>query len=321
MLINCVAYRDGRRLQDLSLGEIQPLLEAPDTFVWVALRDPDAGELRALQGAFDLHDLAVEDAVRGHQRPKLEEYGPSLFLVLHTVDMAHSDLELGEMAVFAGANYVLTVRSGSGQDFRSVRERCEREPELLRQGPAFVVYALMDAVVDRYFPVAEALEAELESLEQDIFEADSPRHSVERLYQLKRRVNRLRHAVVPLLEATGRLHGGRVPTLCAGMQNYFRDVHDHLQRIGATVEHIRETIVTAMQMSLSMAAMEETEVNKRLAAWAAIFAVATVLAGIWGMNFDHMPELDWRFGYPAALLVMGGVCGYLFYRFRRARWL
>ncbi len=321
MLINCVAYRDGRRLRDLSLGEIHPLLEAPDTFVWVALRDPDAGELQALQGAFDLHDLAVEDAVRGHQRPKLEEYGPSLFLVVHTVDMADGDLELGEMAVFAGANYVLTVRSGAGQDFRSVRERCEREPELLRQGPAFVVYALMDAVVDRYFPVAEALEAELESLEQDIFEADSPRHSVERLYQLKRRVNRLRHAVVPLLEATGRLHGGRVPALCAGMQNYFRDVHDHLQRIGATVEHIRETIVTAMQMSLSMAAMEETEVNKRLAAWAAIFAVATVLAGIWGMNFEHMPELDWRFGYPAALLVMVGVCGYLFYRFRRARWL
>lgn len=321
MLINCVAYRDGRRLRDLSLSEIHPLLETPDTFVWVALRDPDADEVQALQGAFDLHDLAVEDAVRGHQRPKLEEYGPSLFLVVHTVDMVDGDLELGEMAVFAGANYVLTVRSGAGQDFRSVRERCEREPELLRQGPAFVVYALMDAVVDRYFPVAEALEAELEALEQDIFEADSPRHSVERLYQLKRRVNRLRHAVVPLLEATGRLHGGRVPALCAGMQNYFRDVHDHLQRIGATVEHIRETIVTAMQMSLSMAAMEETEVNKRLAAWAAIFAVATVLAGIWGMNFEHMPELDWRLGYPAALLVMAGVCGYLFYRFRRARWL
>ena len=187
MLINCVAYQDGRRLRDLPVDEVHPYLEQPDTFVWVALREPDSEELRQLQDAFDLHDLAVEDALRGHQRPKLEEYGQALFLVLHTVDMADGDLEVGEMAVFAGRNYVLTVRSGSGQDFRAVRERCEREPELLRQGSAFVAYALMDAVVDRYFPVAEALEGELEALEQDIFEADSPRHSVERLYQLKRR--------------------------------------------------------------------------------------------------------------------------------------
>ena len=321
MLINCVAYRRGRKLSDIPVEEISDYLAQEDTFVWVALRDPEPGEMEAMQREFDLHDLAVEDAHRGHQRPKLEEYGDSLFVVVHTVDLLEGELQVGEVAVFVGHNYVLTVRSGAVQDFLGVRRRCEREPELLGQGPAFVLYALMDAVVDRYFPVAEALEGELETLEEEIFASTSGRSSVERLYQLKRKVTRLRHAVVPLLEVAGRLHGGRVPALCAGMQNYFRDVYDHLCRISATVEHIRETITTAIQVSLSMAAIDENEVNKRLAAWAAIFAAATVLGGIWGMNFDHMPELDWRYGYPAALLAMGGVCGYLFYRFRRARWL
>jgi magnesium transporter len=213
------------------------------------------------------------------------------------------------------------VRNRSSQHFLGVRERCEREPEQLRHGAGFVFYALMDAVVDRYFPIVDAIETELETIEAQIFERGSARSNIERLYALKRRVSTLRHAVAPLLEVAGKLHGGRVPAVCASTQEYFRDVHDHLARIHASVDAMRDTIGTAIQVHLSLVSVEETETTKRLAAWAAIFAVSTTLAGIWGMNFEHMPELKWTFGYPLALGVIVCAAGLLYWRFRRAGWL
>ena len=321
MLINCVAYENGTKLADVSIEDISEYIKRPDCFVWVALKDIEPGELDQMSEEFGLHELAVEDASNGHQRPKIEEYGDSLFAVVHTIELVDGELNVGELDVFVGENYVLSVRNRSQQGFLGVRARCEREPDLLRQGPAFVLYALMDAVVDRYFPVADALEQELETIEEKIFDKGTERANIQRLYELKRKVLILKHAVAPLMEATGKLYGGRVPALCSNTQEYFRDVYDHLYRINTSIDTIRDTISTAIQVNQSMVAIDESEVNKRLAAWAAIFAVATAFAGIWGMNFKTMPELQWEYGYPAAIGIMVTVCGYLYYRFRKSGWL
>ena len=321
MLINCVAYQDGRKLADVAVPDISDYVARGDCFVWVALRDGDAAELAVMQEEFGLHELAVEDASRGHQRPKIEEYGDSLFVVVKTVEAQGDELVVGEVDVFVGPNYVLSNRQNSSQDLLGVRARAEREPHLLRQGPAFVLYAIMDAVVDRYFPIADAMETELEHIEERIFVQSAQRANIERLYALKRKALILRHTVVPLLDAVGKLHGGRVPAVCADTQEYFRDVHDHLLRIAGTLDSIRDTISTAIQVHLSMVAIDEGEVNKKLAAYAAIFAVMTAFAGIWGMNFKYMPELDSPYGYPAALVLMISVCCYLYRRFRKAGWL
>jgi len=321
MLINCAAYEDGIKLADIPTEEISDYVERPRAFVWVALRDATDTELSEMQEEFSLHELAVEDARHGHQRPKIDEYGDSLFAVMHLVEMENAEVRTGEVAVFVGRNYILSVRNRSTQHFLGVRERCEREPELLRHGAGFVFYALMDAVVDRYFPVIDALESELETIEDHIFDKEAARANIERLYQLKRKVMLVKHAVAPLMEAVGRLYGGRVPAVCANSQDYFRDVHDHLFRISASLESVRETVGTAIQVSLSTVAIEQNDINKRLAAGAAIFAVVTAFAGIWGMNFEFMPELKWDYGYPAALALMFATSGFLLYRFRRAGWL
>jgi magnesium transporter len=323
MLVNCVAYQDGRKLADVAVPDISDYVARGDCFVWVALRDGDAAELAVMQEEFGLHELAVEDASRGHQRPKIEEYGDSLFVVVKTVEARpdSDELVVGEVDVFVGPNYVLSNRQNSSHDLLGVRARAEREPHLLKQGPAFVLYAIMDAVVDRYFPIADAMETELEQIEERIFVQSAQRDNIERLYGLKRKALTLRHAVAPLLDAVGKLHGGRVPAVCADTQEYFRDVHDHLLRISGTLDSIRDTISTAIQVHLSMVAIDEGEVNKKLAAYAAIFAVMTAFAGIWGMNFKYMPELDSPWGYPAALALMAGTCVYLYRRFRKAGWL
>jgi magnesium transporter len=322
MLINCVAYQDGTKLADIPVVEISDYLARPGCFVWVALRDADDAELAAMQEEFGLHELAVEDARHGNQRPKVEEYGDVLFTVMHTVELTPTDtLLVGEVDVFVGPNFVLSVRNRSHQGFLGVRARAEREPHLLKHGAGFVLYALMDAVVDRYFPIIDALESELEAIEGRIFERGAARANIEQLYALKGRIMTLKHAVAPLMEATGKLTMGRVPRVCETSRDYFRDVYDHLTRINATLDTLRDTIGTAIQVNLSMVTIEESEVTKRLAAWAGIFAVATAFAGIWGMNFERMPELKWAFGYPAALGLIVSSCGFLWWRFRKAGWL
>ena len=321
MLINCVAYQDGKKLADITVEAISDYLLIPGCFVWVAVKDADDAELAKMQEEFNLHALAVEDARRGHQRAKVEEYGDSLFAVVKTVEVRKGQFEVGEVGVFAGPNYVLSIRNHSEIGFSEVRARCENEPELLKLGAAFALYAVLDAAVDRYFPLVEELESELELIEEGIFSPGGERASIQSLYQLKRKVMQLRHIVLPLLEAVGKLHGGRVPPLCANTQEYFRDVSDHLLRINVALDTMRDTIATAMQVNLSLVAIEDGVVNKRLAAWAAIFAVATAFAGIWGMNFKHMPELEWYLGYPVALTVMLAVCSVLYRRFKRAGWV
>lgn len=322
MLINCAAYQDGKKLGDISVADIAEYLQRPNCFVWVALNNPSAAELNDVQQAFGLHPLAVEDAQAGHERPKIEEYGDSLFAVLHLVEPNAGEFRVGEVAIFAGGNYVVSVRNNADKGFQDVRARSEREPDLLRQGPGYILYALMDAVVDRYFPLLELLEDELEAIERRIFAPEGvPRQNIEALYALKQRLMIMKHAVAPLVEGLSNLSGARVPVLCAGIAVYFRDVYDHLQRLNQTADSIRDTVATAISVNLSMVTLQENETMKRLAAYAALLAVPTMIAGIYGMNFEHMPELKWRYGYLLSLLVMTGIDVYLYIRFKRARWL
>ncbi len=321
MLLNCVAYRDGVKIAEPTVEKISDYLERTDCFVWVDLNDPTVQELEKMQDEFGLHNLAIEDARHGHQRPKVEEYGDTLFVAMHLLEANGAELSVGEVHIFAGRNFILSIRNRSRLHFAEVRERCEREPDLLKLGSGFVLYALMDAVVDRYFPLIDALELQLEAIEEHLFDKGYSLATIARLYGLKRKISVLKHAVVPLMEATGRLHGARVPPVCVGTQEYQRDVYDHLTRINATIDAMRDTITTAILVSQSTVSIEQNEVNKQLAAWAAIFAVATAFVGIWGMNFRNMPELNLEYGYPLALLVIVTVCGLLFRRFKRAGWL
>jgi len=321
MLVNCVAYQDGKKLADIPREEIGKYVKRPDCFVWVALFEPSPAELQGMREEFELHELAVEDASHGHQRPKIEEYGDSLFAVLQAVEMKGEELQVGEIEIFVGPNYILSIRVHSERGFQSVRARCEREPQLLKHGAAFVLYALMDAVVDRYFPVLDTLESKLEKIEEQIFKKNTARSNIQALYGLKQQLMTLKHAVDPLMEATGKLTGGRVPQLCTGMREYFRDVFDHLQRIHATIEGIRDMQTTAIQVNLGMINLNETEVTKKLAGWAAIIAVPTLIAGIYGMNFKSMPEYDLPYAYPICIAVMLALDVLLYLWFKKIKWL
>ena len=322
MLVNCAAYQNGKKLGDIRKDEIHGYLSRPDSFVWVALRDSTPEELAEMQQQFGLHELAVEDAQHGHQRPKIEEYGDSLFAVLHMVEAAGDELRVGELNVFVGKNYVMSVRNKAEQGFVNVRTRSEREPHLLKHGSAYVLYALMDTVVDRYFPLLDSVEDQLEQVEEHIFDETKPaRANIEALYAIKSKLMTLKHAVGPLHEAVGRLYGGRVPAVCAYTQEYFRDIADHLQRLNQSIDSSRDMVTTAISVNLSMITIGENEVTKRLAAYAALVAVPTMIAGVYGMNFEQMPELKWAYGYPFSLFLMVAIDVYLFFRFRKAKWL
>ena len=322
MLVNCVAYEAGRKLADIEKQEISNYLARPGAFVWVALRDTTEAELAEMQAEFDLHPLAVEDARHGHQRPKIEEYGDSLFVVINTIEVEGDDLRTGEIHVFAGPNYVLSVRHRTERGFTDVRARAEREPELLKHGSGYVLYALMDAIVDRYFPVLDAVEMELEKLEGRLFTPGaSPRENIEALYYVKQKLTTMKHATSPLQENAGKLYGGRVPYVCTGLGEYFRDVYDHLVRINQSIDAARETVNTAIQVALAMVATGQGEITRRLAAYAALVAVPTMIAGVYGMNFRHMPELSWEWGYPLAIAAMAAIDVVLFWRFRKAGWI
>jgi len=326
MLVNCVAYEEGKKLADIDKAAISEYLARAGTFVLVGLKDPSEDELAEMQEEFGLHPLAIEDASHGHQRPKVEEYGDHLFIVMTTIEVTPTDeFKIGEVDVFVGPNFILSIRRRTQKGFQDVRNRCEREPQLLRHGSGYVLYALMDALVDRYFPVLEAVEMELEAIEANLFgsstSASAARESIESLYFVKQQLTTLKHATGPMLEYTGKLFGGRVPQVCAGLGEYFRDVYDHLIRINQAIDTARDTVTTAIQVNLAMITIGESEVTKRLAAYAALVAVPTMVAGVYGMNFEHMPELKWVWGYPFALGLMVAIDAWLWRRFKNSGWL
>jgi magnesium transporter len=323
-VVNSVAYADGRRVAEVALEDISEVLKQDiDRFIWIGLHAPDEPLLRKVQAEFGLHDLAIEDALRAHQRPKLERYDDCLFVVLRTArkDPDSRQLETGETHIFVGARYVVTVRHGSSLSYAAVRTRCEAAPALLAQGPGFVLYALMDFIVDHYFPVVEALEEELEHLEEEIFGGRFNRDTTSRIYRLKRDLLELKRAVSPLVDICNRLTRSDLDLIQEGTRPYFRDVHDHVIRINEVIDTLRELLTAALEANLSMVSVSQNEVVKRLTGWGAIVAVPTLIASIYGMNFAAMPELGWRFGYPFVLAVMVAVCGFLYYRFKRSGWL
>lgn len=320
MLINSSYYESGQKIRDIEPDAIQ-IRKAVPGFYWLAYEHPDDETINQLANQFELPKLAAEDVQHSSQYPKLEEYDDTLFTVLDLLEYRDGDIRIGELAIFVRSDLVLSFRKDSDRSFKSVRQRCEREPENLRHGAGFVFYALMDAVVDHYFPVIEALEVELEAIEQTLANPQSHLNTINRLYALKRKVTRVRHAILPLREVCGKLYGGRVPAQVNGLGDYFRDISDHLGRLTQILESLRDTITLAVQVAMANTTVEQTITTRRLAAWAAIFAVPTIFTGIWGMNFHHMPELQWELGYPLAMGSMAGITVWLYKRLRKRGWL
>ncbi len=310
-------------MADLPICDIHQALADGDRFVWIGLYEPREEVLREVQREFDLHDLAIEDALSAHQRPKLELYEDSLFVVLRTAQLlpAAIGLEFGETHVFVGERYIVSVRHGSLKSHVGLRARCEAAPHLLSKGPGFVLYALMDFIVDQYLPIVEALEEQLETLEEEIFGEQFDRETTGRIYRLKRDLLSLKRAVSPLVDVCNRLMRFDNSLIPDDTRPYFRDVYDHVVRINEMIDNLRELLTTALEANLSLISVSQNEDTKRLAAWAAIIAVPTMIAGVYGMNFDNMPELQWKYGYPLSMAIMLGACAALFVGFRRSGWL
>lgn len=322
MVMNCVAYQNGARFGTITIEEISTVLAEADTFVWVGLREADKALLLKIQEEFGLHELAIEDALSAHQRPKLEEYGDSLFLVVQTAQLTDDNrVALGETHFFIGARYLISVRHSSSLGYTEVRERCENMPEQLAKGPGFALYALMDFIVDHYLPVVSGLEQRLEKLEADIFNRDFRSETFAQLFDLKRDLLLLKGATLPWLDICSELMRFHTDIIPKDTRFYFRDVHDHAQRIHQTVDGMREMLNDTMQVYLTMATVRQNEVVKRLAGWGAILAVPTMVFSLYGMNFRHMPELDWHYAYPATLLIVAVGCFWLHRRLKSIGWL
>ncbi|MBI2203061.1 MAG: magnesium/cobalt transporter CorA [Candidatus Rokubacteria bacterium] len=323
-VVACVAYAGGRRVGGIAVENISEVLKQPDRFVWIGLHEPSQELLRRVQQEFALHDLAIEDAHRAHQRPKLEVYDDSLFVVLHTVqhDPATRRIDFGETHLFVGPRYIVSVRHGPSLPYADVRARCESAPALLAKGPGFALYALMDFIVDRYFPAVDMIEDQLDGIEEAIFGGEGvDRETTGRIYHLKRELLQLKRAVSPLVDITNRLMRFDVAIVPEDTRPYVRDVYDHVIRINEMVDMLRELLTSALEANLSLVSVGQNDAMKRLAGWAAIIGVPTMIAGVYGMNFQHMPELQWAWGYP---LVMGGmtlICLVLYVGFKRSGWL
>ena len=322
-VVACVAYAEGRRERDVEIPDISEALKEPGVFVWIGLHDPSPELLRQIQKEFGLHDLAVEDAQVAHQRPKLEQYGDSVFVVLRPAILASDQerIELGETHLFLGPRYIVSIRHGDTPGYAAVRTRCESNPALLAKGPGFVLYAVMDFIVDHYFPVLDTLGDQLERLEDEIFSETFDRKTVQRIYDLKRNLVEVKRAVSPLVDVCNRLVRFDMPLIPEDTRPYFRDVYDHAIRINEHVDTLRELLTGALEAHLSLTAVAQNDAMKKLAGWAAIIGVPTMVAGVYGMNFKFMPELEWRYGYPGVMAGMAVVCGFLYYRFKRSGWL
>jgi len=322
VLVDCAHYKDGCRQNEepLAIDEAAARRDA-DGFVWLGLHDPEPQEMAEVAERFDLPPLAVEHARQAHQRPKIEDYAQGYFLVLHTaryIDESE-EVEFGEVHVFTGPGYAIVVRHGRASELHSARDRLESRPELLRLGPSSVVWAVLDKVVDDYLPVVEGIENDVEEVEEAVFEEGGDQ--TRRVYFLRRELADFYRAVHPLLTALDALESStreNVPTL---LRNHLRDVEDHVQRVEEEIATQRDVLTSIFQANLAVIGLAQNEAVRKISGWAAIIAVPTFLASVWGMNFKHMPELVWRYGYPMALALMVTTGVVLWFILRRARWL
>lgn len=323
-VINCVVYdrKTGHKLADIPLDQVsEALAESQDHFVWVGLHEPDAVELKLVDDEFDLHELAVEDATRVQHRSKIEAYGDTLFVVARTARLEKEDIVLGHTSIFVGPRYVLTVRAGASLSYAPVRQRCERSPEMMRMGPGYVLYALLDFVVDNFYPVMEGLSQHMRDIEKDIFGSTFRRKTIRHLYELKHELVDMKLAVGPMQDVCGYLLRGEDRHVPRALYPYLRDINDHVLRLNDVVNAQSEMVKVAMDVNMAMVTVGQNEIVKRLAAWAAILAFPTMIASFYGMNFEYMPELKWHYGYPLTLGVMGVGCVWLWRRLRQAGWL
>jgi magnesium transporter len=324
MIVDCAVYEDGhRRAGGVELSDAyEAVREGDDAWVWIGLHEPGADEFDSVAREFNLHELAVEDAIKAHQRPKLEIYGDTIFLVLRTASYAEEseDVELGQIMLFVGPGFIISVRHGTAADLHPVRLDIEKRSDLLRCGPSSVLHAIVDRVVDDYGPVVRGVADDVEEVEKDIF---SPGRSnpTERIYKLKRETVELHRATDPLLDPLERLSRDDFGLVDNTIQPYFRDVEDHAKRANEGVESLRELLNGILEANLAQVSVRQNDDTRKITAWAAIAAIPTVIGAIYGMNFDHMPELHWRFGYPLALFVMAAICVFLYRRFKAAGWL
>ncbi|WP_415948788.1 magnesium/cobalt transporter CorA [Streptomyces sp. KLOTTS4A1] len=327
VIVDCALYREGRRIE--GQGDFSVALDAArasgDAFLWLGLHEPTQDEFALVSSEFGLHPLAVEDALEAHQRPKLEVYDDSLFMVLKPVayDVRHDEVTTEELMLFVGDSFVVTVRHGESAPLGSVRRRLEEQPEVLRHGPTSVLYAVSDAVVDHYMEVAGELQLDLESLEEEVFAptAGDTRTLAARIYDFKRQILEFRRATVPLTTPMLRLTGAGVPFVDEHSQLFFRDVNDHLTRANESVDSLDRLCSDILSAHLAQTGVRQNDDMRKISAWAAMAAVPTMIAGIYGMNFTHMPELDQRWGYPGVLLVMGGAVYGLYRLFKQRGWL
>lgn len=320
-VVASVAYRDGKSLGPIEVEDVSEVVGQPNTFVWMGLHEPDQALLKEVQEEFGLHELAIEDASEAHQRPKLEAYGESLFVVVKTAQIVGADIVYGETHFFVGAHFLVSIRHGCSQGYLRVRDRCEERPDMLAKGSGYALYALLDFIVDNYQPIVTRFEAEFSDLESTIFKGEFDQQTIERLYELKTRLLELRNAAVPIEDICMQLMRFHPELIPKDIRAYFRDVHDHVVRMTETLDTLREMLTNAMQVNLALVSVRQNEVVKGLAGWGAILAIPTVTFSLYGMNFRTMPELQWPFGYP---VVVGGTliaCTLLYKKLKRAGWL
>lgn len=320
-VVASVAYRDGKSLGTIALDDISEVVKDPNTFVWLGLHEPDTALLKKMQEEFSLHELAIEDALYAHQRPKLEAYGDTLFVVVKTAQIEDDAIAYGETHFFVGPHFLVSIRHGCSQGYLGVRERCEERPEMLVKGPGYVLYALLDFIVDNYQPIVARFEQAFEELESHIFRGRFDQLAIERLYDLKTELLELRNAAVPIEDVCMQLMRFHPEMIPKDIRAYFRDIHDHVVRVTETLDNLREMLTNAMQVNLALVTVRQNEVVKGLAGWGAILAIPTVTFSLYGMNFRWMPELQWHYGYPTTVGATLLACTLLYRKLKGSGWL
>jgi magnesium transporter len=320
-VVDCALYKDGRRVRDVGIEEIGALAGQEGCVVWLGLHEPDANLLDILKAQLRLHELMVEDAHQAHQRAKLDIYDGALFVVLRTAQLVDKSVGYGETHLIVGKGFAVSIRHGASASYAGVRQRLERSPELLRLGESAILYAIIDFVGDNYFPIVDKITEELEVIEDDLFSTVPAAEKIERIYRLRAGLLKMRHAVSPMIEICNQLRRHDFPARSAAIRPYLRDVHDHVLLVDEAIVDLRERLTAAFEASLLLSAARQNDIVKKLGSWGALLAVPAAIAGIYGMNFKYMPELEWSFGYPAALLLMLAICVALHYLFRRISWL
>lgn len=320
-IVNCVAYRQGVRLEAFPIDDISEIIKQSDVFLWVGLHEPDDALLGKIQEEFGLHELAMEDAHAAHQRPKLETYGESLFIVVKTATLIENEIEFGETHLFAGKNYLITLRHGKSKSYAPVRASCEKNPQRLALGTGYALYALLDAIVDNYLVAVSELHGQFNQIEADIFDARISTEKLQRIYSIKRELMLLRDAAQPLVDICNELMRFHEDVIPKSIRVYLRDVQDHSRRVIESCDNMREMLISAMQINLAMVSIGQNDVVKQLAGWGAILALPTVVFSLYGMNFKFMPELSWHYGYFAVLGSTVGACICLYIKLKNSNWL